>query len=133
MSATCAGSLTIASAKPRALPRAFSANDSTPSGGSVTFVGMIMTRHGARMLWNSPSLCRFPVASMKRIAAYSSSATAAVCAAASDFAPVLTRSSIASSEAREYGSPSAVAWTSTRRPSPVITALRSTSADESSS
>ena len=86
-------------ASPSALPRALAANDSAPSGGSSMPSGIGSTSSGARIVRNSPSLWRLPVASMKRTAPALSPApaTAAACAAARAAAPLAARSSSSSS------------------------------------
>ena len=88
----------------------------------------------------APQLCelvRVPRCEDERAArghaAQSGGAAHAVCwAAPSAVIPPAARSSSSSSSSRENGSRSAVAWTSTRRPSPAITTFMSVSADESS-
>src|SRR5258705_544214 len=62
----------------------------------------------------------------------SGAATARSCAACSSATPLAASASSASRFARDSGVRSAVAWTSMRPPSPVMTTLASTSALESS-
>ena len=63
---------------------------------------------------------------------HATAATAASCAAAISSIPPAARSSSSSSRSRENGSRSAVACTSTSRPSAVMTTFMSVSAVESS-
>ena len=126
----------VAAAAARALPSALPLNVSAVSGGSSTSSGRGTTSSGCISGSNSRSLCALRVASTSRIPLPPRQArtapSASSCARRRRSMPPPTSASISSSEARESGVRSAVACTSTRPPSPVITTFMSTSAVESS-
>ena len=122
----------VAAAATRALARAFCAKVVPVSGGSSICLGQrveLVRAHQplqlAQLVWitgGEDEPHRYAVAAP----------TASSWAARSCSMPAAASASSSSSEARESGVRSAVAWTSTSPPSPVITTLASTSAVESS-
>ena len=119
----------VAACAARAFSSAISAKESPSSGGSSTPSGSGSSSSSGSSSRISRSLCLLAVAKIND--RYPPPATRS-CTCRKREIPISARPSSSSSEARESGVRSAVACTSTRPPSPVITTLASTSAVESS-
>ena len=120
----------VAAAAARALGSALAANVSPVSGGSVDVVGQRGDVVAVEQRGQLAHLVR--VAGGEDQPHELRAVTARSCAACSSATPLPASASSASRFARDSGVRSAVAWTSMRPPSPVMTTLASTSALESS-
>ncbi len=120
----------VAAAATRALASAFSANVAPVSGGSSTLVGypLEVVRHEQQR-----ELAQLVGVARGDDEPHGVPASIAVsCATRSSLIPVRASSSRSSRWVLASGVPSAVACTSSSPPSPVMTTLASTSAEESS-
>ena len=120
----------VAALAARAFTSAFSANVVARLGRQLDRVGQRLERDLRQQAAELAQLVR--VAGGEHDGHRQALCVAAACAARSSSIPLAASASRSSRCARESGVRSAVAWTSTRPPSPVMTTFASTSALESS-